>query len=99
MIRVILEQGLLQLFDQVLKPLDRERIRRPVQESVEKEDPALLRELIREISFVGPLQRSVASWADAFRDDEDLGEGGDVEPGARRAQGPPEAAGDSEGDP
>ncbi len=70
MIRVIIEQGLLQLFDQVLKPLDRERIRGLVQESLDKEDPAILRELLKEISFIGPLERSVASWAESFRDAE-----------------------------
>jgi hypothetical protein len=93
MLRVIIEQGLLQLFDQVLKPLDRERIRRLVQESIDREDPAVLRELIKEISFVGPLQRSVESWAEGFRtsDDRDFPE--EASPPTPPPQSPaPEAA-------
>lgn len=96
MIRVIIEQGLLQLFDQVLKPLDRERIRELVQESVEKDDPAILRELLREISFVGPLQRSVESWAEGFSNPEHTGRAGDEGAGSdpapeqsARANAPP----------
>ena len=88
MIRVMIEQGLLQLFDQVLKPLDRDRIRALVQESVEKEDPAILRELLREISFVGPLQRSVESWAEGFRNSDYTRSYTDVDPDADPDLGP-----------
>jgi hypothetical protein len=83
MLRVIIEQGLLQLFEQVLKPLDRERIRRLVRESLDRDDPEILHELLREVSLVGPLQRVVTSWVEGGRES---GSGEVSAPGAQASK-------------
>jgi|GEM_PF-3434164 len=67
MLRLVLEQVLAQLFDRALEPLDRERIRRLVREAIESDRPDLLREIVRELSFVAPLERSVHEWFDRLR--------------------------------
>jgi hypothetical protein len=71
----VLEQVFAQLFERALQPLDRERIRRLVREAIESDRPDLLREIVRELSFVGPVERSVHEWFDRVR------QGGDGPPG------------------
>ncbi len=67
MLRLVLEQVFTQLFERALQPLDRERIRRLVREAIETDRPDLLREIVRELSFVAPVERSVRDWYDRVR--------------------------------
>jgi hypothetical protein len=86
MLRLVLEQVFAQLFERALQPLDRERIRRLVREAIETDRPDLLREIVRELSFVAPVERSVRDWFDRMR------AGGSSEP--EGPQGPDDPKGD-----
>ena len=99
MLRVIIEQGLLQLFEQVLKPLDRDRIRRLVQESLDRDDPEILRELLREVSFVGPLRRVVAAWTEELREPRRSDASARDDQASEAAPTPAPGAPNNEGDP
>jgi hypothetical protein len=62
MLRLVLEQIFLQVFERALEPLDRERIRALVQQAVREDRPELLKDLVRELAFVGPVERTLADW-------------------------------------
>jgi len=62
MLRLVLEQIFLQVFERALEPLDRRRIRALVQQAVKEDRPELLKDLVRELAFVGPLERTLADW-------------------------------------
>lgn len=59
MLRLILEQVFRQVFHSALEPLDRERIQALVQEALASDEPEVLRELVKELAMIGPMQRSL----------------------------------------
>lgn len=62
MLRLLLEQALLPLFERALEPIDRARVQRLVREAIASDRPDLLREIVRELSMWGPLERSAREW-------------------------------------
>jgi len=62
MLRLLLEQALLPLFERALDPIDRARVQALVREAIANDRPDLLREIVRELSLVGPLERSARDW-------------------------------------
>jgi hypothetical protein len=67
MLRLILEQVFRQVFERALEPLDRERIQALVQEALASDEPEVLRDLVKELAMIGPMQRSLSDVLDRLK--------------------------------